>query len=133
MAHGWRNRYMAPFYALAISFLLVLLVGVTLDAPATPQRRPEPPAPSIRFSSGQDDFPITSAIVLWGNEMHTVRTDAQLRALKPTDPVLVCARLDEGWEAVRATELGDTKYWCWGPLEPRKPGADITIPVEAAK
>jgi len=133
MAGAWRNRYLAPFYALAISFVLVLLLGFTLDEPEPPPQPKQPePESSIAFSSAEDKFPVRSAIVSWGDEKHTVKSLAELERLKTNEPVFVCAQLDKGWEPLgRAEKLGTTT--CWGPLEPRKPGADITIRVEAPK
>jgi hypothetical protein len=139
MADGWRNRYMAPFYALAISFVLVLLLGVILtnkpeadpkpQAPTTVTVEPEPEESSVRFSSTETPFPVTVAVVWWGNEKKTVKKLADLEKLRPTGPVRVCAVMSRGWVAVRAEKLEDTDYVCWGPLEPKRPGDAITIDV----
>jgi hypothetical protein len=141
MADGWRNRYMAPFYALAISFVLVLLLGFTLTAPgseadptaATPTVtktvEPEPVESSLRFSSKENPFPATVAIVWWDNERRTVKSADELNKLRPTAPVRVCALMAKGWVALKADKLEKTDYMCWGPLEPRKPGEAITIDV----
>jgi len=131
MAGAWRNRYLAPFYALAISFVLVLLLGFTLEPPEPPPPpvRPDPES-SITFSAA-DEFPVKSAIVSWGDEQHNVESPAELARLKTNEPVFVCAQLDKGWEAVGADKLG--AITCWGPLEPREPGADITIRVKEPK
>src|ERR1700741_2376588 len=128
MAGAWRNRYLAPFYALAISFVLVLLLGFPLEAPKPPPP-PEPePKSSITFS-GEDNFPVKKASVWLGGEKHTVSSLAELEQLKPSEPVMVCAQLDEKkWKAIGAEDAGIIT--CWGPLEPRRPGAVITLEVE---
>jgi hypothetical protein len=127
MAGAWRNRYLAPFYALAISFVLVLLLGFTLEPPEPPpQPKPEPKS-SITFS-GQDKFPVKSASVWLGDEKHTVRSLSELEELKTSEPVMVCAQLDKKkWEAIGAEDAGIVT--CWGPLEPRRPGGVITLRV----
>jgi hypothetical protein len=127
MARAWRNRYLAPFYALAISFVLVLLLGFTLEAPKPPPP-PEPePKSSITFS-GENNFPVEKASVWLGDEKHTVESLAELKELKTSEPVMVCAQLDRKWKAIGAENAGIVT--CWGPLEPRRPGAVITLEVE---
>ncbi len=135
MADGWRNRYMAPFYALAISFVLALLLGFTLDAPAEPKRqsRPEPVASSIRFASEKDAFPVESAIVWFGGKPHPVASLPELEGLRPTEPVVVCALLQKGFVPVGGEQIGDPRHVCWGPLDAARPGGEITIRIEVER
>lgn len=139
MADGWRSRYMAPFYALVISFVLVFLLGLALqeptgaeergdDPPTTtvlPRERPEPLG--IRFSS-TEEFPVVSAIVFWDDTKKVVRDARGLLALRPDTAVTVCGQLQRGWAAVGATSTPDNNVVCWGPSEPA-PGEFITLQV----
>jgi hypothetical protein len=138
MADGWRNRYMAPLYALAISFVLVLLLGFTLDTPGpvkpltpatvTKTVAPKPVKSALRFSSKEAPFPVTTATIWWGTHDETVRSLAEFTKLEVTPPVRVCALMANGWVALKAKKLGKD-YVCWGPLEPEEPGGAITIDV----
>jgi hypothetical protein len=139
MADGWRNRYMAPFYALAISFVLVLLLGLTLPGKASTDEPPDPTTPvptqpkepdrakGIVFS--EEKFPLTSAVVLWGGETKVVMSLDELEKLRPTEPVTVCAQMPRGWSAVDVA-TPDNKLVCWGPI---KPEADEYVELAVQK
>ncbi len=140
MADGWRNRYMAPFYALAISFVLVLLLGFTLSSrpergpeaagPDDGHGEPEPEESSVRFSSKETPFPVTVAIVVVGRRKED-REEASptWRSCDPPSRSGSARLMARGWVAVKAEKLEDTDYVCWGPLEPKRPGDAITINV----
>jgi hypothetical protein len=131
---------MAPFYALAISFVLVLLLGLTLpgkgsdepdrkDTPTTqePGTGEKPALPTgIEFSKRQP-FPAKSLIVVWGDTKKVV-TPEELAGLRPDEPVMVCAQMAKGWAAPEANITPENNVVCWGPIEPED-GKPIVLEV----
>lgn len=120
MADGWRNRYMAPFYALAISFVLVLLVGFTLDAPE---------ASKIKFSD--DTFPVTGAVVVADDEVTVLDKAADLKSLEIDEQFVVCGQLSNGWSAKKAKKATNSGFVCWGPYQPD--GKSFVLDVEKSR
>ena len=131
MADGWRNRYMAPFYALIISFVLVLLLGLLLETdPSTgpaAQQKPTPatqepatPQPKVIFSAkGAKEFPGSRLTLTHGDEEQPFDALDELPELPVDETFGICAVLDEGWTAVGATRAPNSKYSCWGPFDPK--------------
>jgi hypothetical protein len=141
VADGWRNRYMAPFYALIISFALVLLLGFSFrEEPGT--QNPEPKekttvptatTPATAFSANSsEEFPGAEVTVVYGDEKKKVRDLGAIPTLQLTEKYAVCAKLDDGWAAVDATRAPDSDYSCWGPFDP-KSGKPFVLRVEATE
>lgn len=65
MGNGWRNRLMAPVYALVIAFLLVLMLGFALHKPTT----------RIRFESGSDKLAGIPVVVVIRTSRMDLQTD----------------------------------------------------------
>jgi len=55
MADGWRNRNMAPVYALVISFVLVLVFGLILRTGGPTPADPSKSTPAQEKQSAQDE------------------------------------------------------------------------------
>jgi len=145
VADGWRNRYMAPFYALIISFALVLLLGSVLkkDTPtgsatsASTTRPPttEPPTtqPQGTFSAKDSKgFPGSDLTLVYDDQMKQFRDLGKIPAVPLDEKYAICAVLDDGWTAVDAMRAPDSEYSCWGPFDP-KSDKPFALRVEAAK
>lgn len=131
VADGWRNRYMAPFYALIISFALVLLLGsllnkdpqaepVTQPKTTTEQPDPTPAQPKITFSAqGATTFPGSNLTLIHGDEQTSFEDFSDLPELPTDEKYAVCAVLNDGWTAVGAMRAPYSEYSCWGPFDPK--------------
>ncbi|MFJ6673907.1 hypothetical protein ACIQMJ_22590 [Actinosynnema sp. NPDC091369] len=122
MSDGLRSRWLAPVYALVVSFLAVLLLGAVVREPAAPAGR----SVDIRFvTNGQDRASLDNARVevFAGTESDLVVNAGGGIDDVPADGALtICVRLPKGWSApAPAQRLGD--YTCW-------PGVAADGPVE---
>lgn len=130
MTDGWRNRYMAPFYALIISFALVLLLGTVLEKstagpPAEPKSTPTTQAPPDDPATARPEVVFVGAKRFPGEELTLVHGDEQtalgdlgdLPELPIDDRYAICAILDNGWVAVDAVQVPRSRFSCWGPFD----------------
>ncbi|MFE9750487.1 hypothetical protein ACFYOT_36755 [Saccharothrix saharensis] len=111
MPDALRSRWLAPFYALVVSFLAVLLLGAVVDEPDPPTRSVD-----IRFvTNGQDRTSLdhTRVEVFAGTEsVLTVNAEGRIDDVPADRALTICVRLPEGWSAsAPARRLGD--YTCW--------------------
>jgi hypothetical protein len=123
---------MAPFYALIISFALVLLLGSLLQksAPAEPSAEPKPtptneeptgdPAtvtPKL-VVKGAKSFPGSALTLVHGGEQTPFGGLRDVPELPSDEKYSVCAVLNDGWVAVDAIEPPGSDFSCWGPFDP---------------
>jgi hypothetical protein len=118
---GLRSRWLAPVYALAISFLAVLLLGLVVREPAEPEPPPARPKVDIRFvTTGQDRVQLdnTKVKVLAGSSSDlTVHAGGGVDDVTSGESLTICARLPKGWSAPAPAErLGD--FTCWPQVDP---------------
>ncbi|MEV8441126.1 hypothetical protein AB0425_27420 [Actinosynnema sp. NPDC051121] len=132
---GLRSRWLAPVYALVISFLAVLLLGLVVREP-TATGPPTRPKVDIRFvTTGPDRTQLDNAQVkvLAGSS-----TDLRVNAGGGVDDVTsgqsltICARLPKGWTAPAPAErLGD--FTCWPKVDPDVLDDDHRIELTVAR
>jgi hypothetical protein len=130
---GLRNRNLAPLYALSISFVIVLTLGLIHPdntngpKPTSPKTTGKPKTLTIVLD--KDSAPLKSAIILWGKEKVAISSPDDLGAITPDGPITVCAPVSTEHipKGKAITTIGDLS--CWGPLEPDDKGK-ITIKVE---
>jgi hypothetical protein len=124
MADGWRDRLMAPLYALAITFAIVLITGMVLSKPALPSTPPPPKNLALVQITvdGQrgglpDSVPVRVELAD-GTRAADVRLgrSGELTLLVPDENARVCVRLPKGWVggAERGATAGD---FCWSLTE----------------
>ena len=130
MADGWRNRYLAPVYALVISFVIVLVAGL-LALPKTSAGEPPNPQPTtapqanIRFLVSRTNTPATklngTTVELFGGDPLTreVNEKGELSLPVPKTRFTICANLPDDWSA-NSRKPSDSTFTCWGPFEPEK-------------
>lgn len=116
---GPRSRLWAPVYALVISFLAVLLLGVVVREPVVP------PSVDLRFvTAGQGTARLDNAqvTVLAGHRSdRTVDAGGRVDDVPSDGPLTVCVRLPREWSAPAPAErLGDLT--CWSDLDPEADG-----------
>ncbi len=143
MADWWRNRYMAPVYALMISFVIVLLVGFAVHSSQPGQATPNPPPAAPGQSVNKIQFKAAVANVhlveladteveLFGEVHRTATMDqnGELSAPAPDKPFVICADLPPGWSAKNAQKSEQSRYTCWGPFNP---GSDVTLMLSKSR
>ena len=129
MPDGWRSRYLAPAYALMISFVIVFLVGFAVDSSqpreGTPnQQTTSGSAPKIRFAASGTNAALgelsSVTVHLFGQapRQSTVDKDGNLNGPTPDQPFTICVELPPGWSAKDARKPENSRYTCWGPFEP---------------
>jgi hypothetical protein len=136
---------MAPFYALIISFAIVLLLGFALEkepeteneraAEKTAQKTTAPAAvtPSVTFSAkGSKNFPGAELTLVHGDEMETIGDNGTIPAVPLNEKYVLCAVLGDDWTGVDATRAPDSRYTCWGPFDP-KSDQGVVLRVEAVE
>jgi hypothetical protein len=135
---------MAPFYALIMSFAIVLLLGLVFEAPATEDKKTDdkavetttpPPAvtPPTAFSAeDSEDFPGSDLTLVYGDKEKKVRDLAKIPSLRLLEKYTICAVLDDGWTGVDATRAPNSDYSCWGPFDPKSDNSFV-LRVEAAE
>lgn len=117
---GLRSRWLAPVYALVISFLAVLLLGLVFREPADTG----PPAGSrvdIRFvTTGPDRAQLDNAqveVLVGSSTGLRVSAGGGVDDVTSGKSLTICARLPKGWSAPAPAErLGD--YTCWPEVDP---------------
>jgi hypothetical protein len=154
MADGWRNRNMAPVYALVMSFVLVLLFGVILqrgakgddgqethsqDKQTTSDEQSKAPA-GWKFQVsrldhtdghppevGSDQKPENfEAIAIWGHKVKHVDDLTDLSAADIHDKVVVCVKLPENWAMPDPAPMIGS-YTCSEPLTPEKDTVQVEM------
>ena len=124
------NRFMAPVYALLISFGTALVLGAVMASDPAPVQ-PEPTAPAaltIRLLVKQptekglpdDDVPATE---LQGSQVRlyravsdaklTVGKDGVITAVPGTGPLTVCVSLPRGWRGSESVQGAAPGSPCW--------------------
>ena len=125
MADGWRTRYVAPVYALVISFVVVLLLGMAF-ATDDGTNKAAPATPTIGFVPA--GFPARSAVLVSGGRQVPIKDQKALESLKPAAPFQICAVLDPGWTTSNGVKLPKSDFTCWGPFDPDARG-DVELKV----
>jgi hypothetical protein len=122
MADGWRNRNLAPLYALVISFVLVLLFGAVLPTPEADQTawKFQVPRTGEDGAAGKtveapEEF---AAFAIWGDHVRSVGHLKELDDLDIDSEVTVCVIVESGW--IMEEQAGSTAegYTCSQPLAP---------------
>lgn len=127
MADGWRHRYMAPFYALIISFALVLVLGTVLEkntsagSKATPTAQepagdPATAKPKV-VVAGADGFPGEELTIVHGGTQTLVDDLGDLPPLPTDGKYAICGIVDKGWVAVGAIQVPGSDFSCWGQFD----------------
>ncbi|TQM78388.1 hypothetical protein FHX81_0654 [Saccharothrix saharensis] len=106
-----RSRWLAPVYALVVSFLAVLLLGAVVGEPAAPTRSVD-----IRFvAHGQDRASLDNArveVFAGTGSALTVNAEGRIDGVPADGPLTICVRLPQGWSApAPARRLGDLTCW----------------------
>lgn len=123
------NRFMAPVYALLISFGAALVLGAVMTPDAEPvEPEPDPPAAlTIRLIAKQpaekgllDDVPVTElegkSVRLYraaSDATLTVGKDGVITAVPGAGPLTACVSLPRGWRGVEAVQGAAPGSSCW--------------------
>lgn len=131
---GLRSRWLAPVYAVVVSFLAVLLLGAVVREPAPPP--PPPRTVDLQFvTPGQGRAPLADARVrvLAGTTSElTVNAEGRVDDVASGRPLTICVRLPQGWTAsAPAHRLGD--FTCWPDVDPDAVNADGRIELAVTR
>ncbi|MCE6997164.1 hypothetical protein LZG04_20500 [Saccharothrix sp. S26] len=116
---GLRGRWLAPVYALAVSFLAVLLLGAVMPEPE------QPTTVHLRFvTNGQPAAALHDAeveVLAGADSDLTVNAEGGVDAVTSGRPLRICVHLPAGWKAQGETKpLGDLT--CWERVTPDAEG-----------
>jgi hypothetical protein len=117
MADGWRNRFMAPVYALVISFGLVFIfimgaalndrtrIQFTIDGQNAPSELPQEVRESRVGVEVADD-----KRQLDGGQLNQ---SGEFTLWTPDEDIRICMKLPQGWSAVdpKVTVVSGTTCW----------------------
>lgn len=125
MADGWRNRLMAPVYALVVSFVLVFILGVVLNDPTRIQFTIAGQNASSELPQEFRDFKVR---VDTGDGKRTLDDKPLGRApeftlLIPDKYIRICTTPPNGWVGANAVPGANGEY-CWNRDER---GEDVAI------
>ncbi|HEV8563003.1 MAG TPA: hypothetical protein VGR06_42350 [Actinophytocola sp.] len=125
MTAGWRNRYLAPVYALTIAFVVTLLLGAVLDNSGTASTEStvkiqfvladtKKPAVDLKDQPVQLSFP---------DGVTKVGVNGEL-LVSSSAPFSVCVLLPEGWTSPDGNLQMRTGFTCWSSVQP---GVSLTV------
>jgi hypothetical protein len=115
----WRNRYLAPVYALIIGFVVVALLGAAVGDRSSPSSPPPGPGKIVFMATVGDITELKGVKVeVIADTNQSGRLDAQGTVPVTIPGVLftVCAALPQNWATVQGKET--KRGYCWGPLDP---------------
>lgn len=115
MAEGWRNRFMAPVYALVISFGLVFILGAVLDDPTRIQFTiPEQSGTNEQIKALQN----VRVQVKTADDKRELADEQLGRSLgftllNPHENIRICTTLPPDWSSAAPVEPGTSEESCW--------------------
>ncbi|WP_158845929.1 hypothetical protein [Saccharothrix deserti] len=134
---GLRSRWLAPVYALVISFLSVLLLGAVVSEPATTPPAGEEPTVDLQFVTTKDEQGGTTPVPVTGPDIAEVTVlvgrgsgfevgaDGKVEDVMSGESLTVCAELPREWSAPGTTKRGE--FTCWAERVPKVVGGDRRI------
>lgn len=126
MADGWRNRFLAPVYALVISFGFAFILGFALDDLTRIRFVNAGPSGSSQLPEVFEGFQVQVKPI--DNESRKVGRSGELTLPTPDGEIEICTTLPAGWSAKGAEVDKATGVSCSFRSPAR--GEDVEITLE---
>jgi hypothetical protein len=122
----WRNRYLAPVYALVIGFVVVALLGAATGGKSTST------GGTISFgdTSGKVDRLAGTKVEIFavgGHQTGSIDDEGTVSVPIPNTRFTMCVFFPRGWTASDSTKLFGSPGTCWGPMDPPKGNMILSV------